>query len=238
MELLVAVTTFTVVMAGVYAAFTDAARFWRECENDVDVFHQARVTLSILERELRNTHEAAGFLFLGENKGAKGRHRDEITFYTVSVPLAGDQQQMPELMKVKYYLSGPRQGLGRQLWRREWRVRGPLPRKQDFARRDEPPDDKFVKFHSSMGDRVVLAEHVESLEFVYYWPRPENQTPWFEECRRGVGPPAMIRIEMIITDTNLPSGKKKFSTLVVLPYTPGPGPKSELWLDEQNVARS
>jgi len=225
MELLVAMTTFSIVMGGVYAAFNDAARFWRESENDIDVFQQARVTVSVLERELRNVHQPAGFLFYGKGSGRKERRRDSIEFYTVSAPLAGDQQQVPQIMKVAYYLQRSRgRQRGYDLCRKEWIVRGPLPRKKDFFQSEEP-NDRLVDFERSRS--VVLAEHVESMEFVHFWPRKEDEQQWFHDCTRGTGPPNMIQIKLIITDENLRSGNKAFRTTVLLPGTPGSGPKLE-----------
>ncbi len=224
-ELLVAMTTFSVVMGGVYAAFNDAARFWRESENDVDVFHQARITVSVLERELRNSHGKAGFLFLGEGSGGRERRRDSIEFYTVSTPLAGDQQFVPQLMKVEYSIQrSPGTRRAYQLRRKEWIVRGPLPRKQDFVRLEEP-NDNLVDFERSR--TVVLAENVESLEFIHFWPSNKKNVQQSHNCPRGVGPPAMIQITLIITDENLSSGNKAFRTTVLLPGTPGSGPKQE-----------
>jgi len=225
MELLVAMTTFSVVMGGVYAAFNDAARFWRESENDIDVFQQARVTVSVLERELRNIHQPAGFLFYGKGSGRGGQRRDSIEFYTVSTPLAGDQQQVPQIMKVAYSVErSPGRQRSYELRRQEWIVSGPLPRKKDFVLSEEPVD-RLVDLERSKF--IVLAEHVESLEFAYFWPRDEGEQQWFRDCARGDGPPKMIQIKMIITDENRSSGNKTFRTVVLLPGAPGSGPKQE-----------
>jgi len=225
MELLVAMTTFSVVMGGVYAAFNDAARFWRQSENDIDVFQQARVTVSVLERELRNIHQPVGFLFYGEGAGRNGRRRDRLEFYTVSTPLAGDQQQVPQIIKVAYYVErSPGRQRSYELRRQEWIVSGPLPRKKDFLR-SEKLTDGLVEVER--GQSIVLAEHVESLEFVHFWPRGESEQQWFHECVRGTGPPNMIQIELIITDENRSSGNKAFRTVVLLPGPPGSGPEQE-----------
>jgi len=224
-ELLVAMTTFSVVMGGVYAAFHDAARFWRESEQDIDVFQQTRVTLSVLDRELRSMHESAGFLFYGEEKGRRGRRRDTLEFYTVSTPMTGDQQQVAQLMKVAYYIERTPRGGGFELRRREWLVEGPLPKEKDFARA-EHPDDSLVEL--GHGEFIVLAQHIESFGLSYYWPPPEEGVQaWFPACERGEGPPAVIRVDMALTDANRPSGKKKFRTSVALPCRPGSGPPRE-----------
>jgi len=223
-ELLVAMTTFSVVMGGVYVAFNDAARFWRESENDIDVFQQARVTMSVFERELRSIHNPAGFLMLGEDKGSRGHHRDELEFYTVSTPMTGKQQQIPQLMKVRYYLAKtPGEG-SFELRRKEQLVEGPLPQKKDFYRK-EFADDSLVEL--DRGDYVVLAENVESLEFLYSWSAKsdESDQQWLPECQRGRGPPLLIRVEMIITNKNLASGSKAFRTLVLVPCELGEGPR-------------
>lgn len=226
MELLVAMTTFSIVMGGVYAAFNDAARFWRESENDIEVFHQARVTVSVLERELRNSYAPAGFMFFGKGEGRGGRRRDSIEFFTVSTPLAGDQQQVPQLMKVKYSLvsSGVRQRTY-NLQREERIVSGPLPRAKDFAR-SGGPNDRMVDFERSTF--VVLAENVESLEFVHLWQNKKKAGfVNSRDCMAGTGPPAMVQVDLAITDENLASGNKAFRTTVLLPGAPGPGPKQE-----------
>ena len=227
MELLVAMTTFSIVMGGVYAAFNDAARFWRESENDIEVFHQARVTISVLERELRNSYAPAGFLFFGKGEGRKNQRRDSLEFFTLSTPMAGDQQQIPELMKVKYSLvsSGIRQRTY-NLQREEQIVSGPLPRKQDFARA-AGPNDRLVNFERSTF--MVLAENVESLGFIHLWPKEKGKDGYVKsnDCMTGIGPPVLVQVEMVITDKNLASGNKAFRTTVMLPGKPGDGPKQE-----------
>ena len=226
MELLVAMTTFSIVMGGAYVAFNDAARFWRESEEDVEVFHQARVTVSVLERDLRNSHVPAGFLFYGKEEGREGRRRDSLEFYTVTTPLAGDQQQVPQLMKVKYSLE--RSPGRRRVWelRREERiVRGPLPRAQDFAR-VPVPYDTMVDFENPTS--VVLAENVESLGFAHLWQKKKKDGfVKSRGCPRGIGPPTLVQVELVVTDENLAAGNKAFRTTVLLPGTSGPGPKQE-----------
>ena len=220
MELLVAMSVFSIVMTGVYSAFRDTAQMWRENEQDADVFQQARVAMSVMERDLRSLNEASAFFFEGTSAGRTGRFRDEMTFYTVAPPMLGRERRVPRLLKVSYYLRAER-GRGFVLRRREQIVQGPMPRKQDFARH-QIPTDKAVDL--SREDYIELAEHLESMRFRYFWPHLDDDDKWRDECRPGEGPPGCVQIEFVFTDPNRPNGKKSFMGGVAIMCEPGPGP--------------
>lgn len=227
MELLVAMTVFSIVMTGVYAAFRDAARLWRDNEADADVFQQARVAVSIMERDLRSMSESSAFFFKGDSAGRAGRHDDEMEFYTVVPPMVGRERRVPRLVRVAYYLRRER-FRGNVLRRREQLVEGPLPRKRDFARAGGTPTDFAVDLGRS--DYIELAENIESMRFRYYWPNLEVGEKWRSECQPGEGPPPCVQIELIFTDPHIRGGRKKFLTGVPIPVEKGPGPRIDMIL--------
>jgi len=85
MELLVAVSIFSIVMLCLYAVFSGGIRVWRRQEESFKYAHTTRLALDKMAKELRNTinystpeaeePESENFKFTGE--------RDKISFMTV-----------------------------------------------------------------------------------------------------------------------------------------------------------
>ena len=64
-ELLAAMTILAILVAGLFATFSQASRGWLQSENRVETFSQARAVLDFMARELTQTMTTSNISFLG-----------------------------------------------------------------------------------------------------------------------------------------------------------------------------
>ncbi len=212
-ELLVATTMMAMVMTAVYTALHGMTRTWRASEVNLHAHHDARISMSLLTRELNSTIGGAGHLFEGS--------RDSVEFFTVSRSMHAEEGGGLRMMWVRYRLRNEPNEPGNRLEREEAFLEGPLPLK-------DADDDSISRSRVRLGRTrsFDLAHGVENLAFRYYWHPPEGHEPLgdrletengllvFEENREGWGLPQGMRIELSLHDeeTETPN---TFATMVV-----------------------
>jgi len=217
-EVLVAMTLFSVVMTAVYAAFQTGARVWRHGEENMQMFQDARVALTLLARELRSAFPEAGHLFLGEDDTSGHRHNDRIEFFAVRPPLDPSQGQEARILKISYYVDQARGGRGQVLRRQEQIVTGPIPTQEQFAKLGKK--ERLIKMEKPW--RCILATNVDSLDFQYMWKQE-----WVPFCTQGFGLPEVIEVALTLRGEEKRSDTRRFVTAVRIPVGHGQGPPRE-----------
>jgi len=217
-EVLVAMTVFAVVMTAVYAAFQTGARVWRNAEENMQMFQDARVALTLLTRELRCAFPEAGYLFQGVDDRSGDRDNDRIEFFAVRPPLDPSQGQEARIMKISYYIDQARGGRGYVLRRQEQIVTGPIPTQEQFAKLGKK--EKLIKMEKPW--RCILATNVESLDFQYMWKQE-----WVPFCDQGFGLPEVIEVTLALRGEEKRSDTRRFVTAVRMPVGHGQGPPRE-----------
>jgi len=214
-EILVAMTIFSVVMTAVYAGFSTGARVWRRGEKDMEAFRDVRVTLAMMSKELRCAFPEAGHLFYGEEKRIGRRNADRLEFFTVRQPLEPRRERVPVILKVSYYVDSARGGRGSVLKREEQIVTGRIPAKKELG-------DRRVRRNQIDMEKAwtcVIAEDVQSLDLEYSWGRR-----WIQFCEQGYGLPAVVRIKLDLEGEGRRAAPRRFETAVHIPLGPGEGP--------------
>ena len=217
-ELLVAMTVFSVVMTAVYTAFHTGARVWRYGEENMQMFQDARVALTLVSRELRCAFPEAGHLFYGEDDRSGDKDNDRIEFFAVRPPLQPGKGQEARILRIAYHIDQARGGRGYVLKRQEQIVTGQIPTKQEVAKLGKK--EKRIKMESPW--RCVLATNVDSLDFRYMWKRD-----WVPYCKRGFGLPAVIEVALTLRGADKRSDTTQFVTAVRIPLGHGEGPPRE-----------
>ncbi|MCK5557449.1 MAG: prepilin-type N-terminal cleavage/methylation domain-containing protein, partial [Candidatus Hydrogenedentes bacterium] len=214
-EILVAMTIFSVVMTAVYAGFNTGVKVWKRGERDMQAFRDARVMLALMSRELRCAFPEAGHLFYGEDKRSGKRSTDRIEFFTVRPPLQPGKGYVPRILKIAYYVKPARGGRGYVLEREEQIVAGRIPAKKQEADKNERQEQ--IKMERAW--RCIIAADVDWLDFQYSWGKE-----WRPSCRQGFGLPAVVRIALEFQGEGKGAVRRRFDTAVNIPLGPGEEP--------------
>ena len=220
-ELLVATTMMAMVMTAVYTALHGMTLTWRASEANLHAHHDARISMSLLTRELQSTISGAGHLFEGS--------RDSVEFFTVGRSMDVEEGGGLRLMWVRYRLRSEPNEPGDRLEREEAFLDAPIPL-------EDPDEDTLSRRRLRLGRTrsFDLAHGVEDLSFRYYWHPPAGEEPLgdrhemengllvFEENREGWGLPQGMRIELSLADEENETSNT-FATMVVFQ-----GPTTEL----------
>lgn len=218
-ELIVASTLLTIVLAGVYTTFSTSVRVWRSAESNYQTYEGARRAFGFLVRELRAIPQDALHLVKGSE--------DTIEFVTLAQPMYVEDARSERLMFVRYRLvSGGRDG-GMMLRREEALVEGPLPLDRQADGLGQPLGITLGRPHD-----FELASGVEDLSFYYMWavaqPQLSNARPaWAEIVGDGVvegGLPEAIEVTLVLHDPGNVSGDFESTFTDVVTFRGGSSP--------------
>ncbi len=221
-ELIVASTLMTIVLAGVYMTFSTAVRAWRSGESNYETYEDARRAFGMLTRELHAIPSDALHLVNGSE--------DWIEFLTVSQPMQVESAASERLMQVRYSLARGGRGESMTLEREEAVVEGPLPAALAV---DDLGGQVGIKLGRSY--RFLLASGVEDLSFYYTWavaePHEREIPPnWARVVGDSVveaGLPAGIEVTLALHDPGSVSGgfESTFTDVVTFRGATSPVPK-------------
>ncbi len=200
-ELIVASTLLTIVMAGVYTTFSTSVRVWRSGESNYQTYEDARRAFGFLVRELRAIPQDALHLVNGSE--------DMIEFVTLAQPMHVESGDWERLMLVRYRLVSEGRGGAITLRREEALVEGPLPVAGQTDDLGQPLEMALGRSYDFM-----LASGVERLSFYYMWAlvklRPPEMPPaWAEMVGDTVveaGLPETIEVTLVLHDPGSVSG--------------------------------
>lgn len=218
-EILVACTLLSIVMSGLYFAFSSSIRMWRLGEANLRTYQDARTSLRIMTRELQCIPRDAAHLCEGKD--------DEFEFFALVPPMDVELGEESRIMWVKYRLKeSPSGESGKLLVREERVVDGALPLPED-----EQGDTSATRLDLGRKKTFELAAGVEDFELAYCWvpvlppgePPPvgedlEEGTPpdpiWLDEHNENDGMPQAIAIALTLQDPNAEEGETLFEQLV------------------------
>lgn len=196
-ELIVASTLMTLVLAGVYTTFSSAIRTWRSGEVNYQTYDDARLAFGLLTRELHAIPSNALHLMNGDE--------DSIEFITLSEPMNVESGWSERMMQVRYRLVRGDDGRGMTLEREEALVEGPLPTQHANQGLRDTLDIDLGRSYT-----FPLAHDVEGLSFYYMWARRNNRDP--------SGPPIWAEI---VGDTVVEQAVPEGIEIVLTLHDPG-----------------
>lgn len=215
MELIVASLLTSIVLGGVYTAFSTAIVTARHGEAGIRNYQTTRIASSVLVQELQCVITGSEHLFEGDD--------DELTFFAVTQPMDVEDGEHPQIMRVRYRLKDDPHSRAKILVREEAAVKGPLPLRPP----EESEDVKAERIKLGPEKTFELAGGLAGLELAYYWvPPPPEETgeeapapgsiPYvvMEESREGWGLPQAVKATFTVEDPNSESGETAFSTFV------------------------
>ncbi|MBN2452968.1 MAG: prepilin-type N-terminal cleavage/methylation domain-containing protein [Candidatus Omnitrophica bacterium] len=97
-EILIAITTFTIIAAAIYSSLSAGLRMWRRSNTMIGELQSARVFFSLASSDLRNAviYNPEGVNFEGSGSG--------MAFMSIVTGGGRERTRGPELAKVAYYL--------------------------------------------------------------------------------------------------------------------------------------
>lgn len=212
-ELLVATTLLTIVLAAVYTAFNTSIRAWRAGEASLESFQEARTALALLGRELRCIIPGTEPLMTGKD--------NEITFYACTAPMDVERGEGPRVLRLRYRLRDNPKGSGKILLRQEALVEDAFP----VAKPGENLDSKMIT--TGREETFELATEIKRFQIEYLWVRQEDRSGGvgssdagvadrvvMEEHKEGWGMPQGMRLHLVVTDANAESRETTFTTTV------------------------
>lgn len=215
-ELLVACTLLAIVMSAVYTSFNTSLNLWRIGSSDLLVYQDARLSMSILTRELQSVVAGTGYRFIGDG--------DELEFFTVTPSMDVEEGLASRVMWVRYDIEGGTGREGKRLRRTEALVEGPLP----LESLEDEGRVEVGRVRLGGTRDFVIAEGIEDFRFSYWWIPPAEEgklgpdgAPDLrrapverKENKRGTGLPQGVRIDMTVRDAYEEEGEKTFTTFV------------------------
>lgn len=95
-ELLVAISIFSIVAIVIYSTFTTGIIGWKKGEAAISLFHEIRLGMDMISREIRNQVPYNGVRFVGK--------ADELYFIS-SIPFPEEgEEEYRRLAKIRYFL--------------------------------------------------------------------------------------------------------------------------------------
>jgi len=213
-ELLVACTLLSVVLGGVYVAFSSSVRLWRSGEANLRTYQDARTAMTIMTRELESI--VPGTVHLCQGK------EDEFEFYAVAPSFDVEEDALPRLMWVKYRLKQDAD-VGKTLVREERMVQSSLP---PPAR---PGDMDGTRVGLGRRQTFDLASGVLDFDLRYVWVVQDEEqldalddepsdapvaVMMAETHDEGTGLPQGIHLSLTLEDPNAADGETTFRTLL------------------------
>ncbi len=227
-ELLVACVLLSVVLGGVYVAFSSSVRLWRLGEANLRTYQDARTAMTIMTRELDRVAPRTAHLCQGKD--------DELEFYAIAQSMDVGEDALPRMMWIKYRLKQD-PDVGKTLVREEREVRSSLPR---LAGEDDMDATRVKLGRKHTFD---LASGVLGFDIRYVWvPQEEEQSDLLddepsdapvefvmaEEHDEGAGLPQGIQLSLTLDDPNAEDGETTFRTLLTFR-----GPTATLAVEEE-----
>ncbi len=222
-ELIVASTILSIIMAAVYVSFTSSVRAWRIGEEGIVPFQDVRSAQSMFNRELRNMITGSEHMFKGK--------RREMEFFAAVPPMNVRKGTSTRIMWIKYHLSKDPKTKNYILLRDERVVKGPLPLVRTV---EDGGDSRKVKLESR--SQYEVARDIISMDIRYLWVVTDDSEPEFEELRKqqwtklavehenreGWGRPQAIKIVIVVADPKSETGKTTFTSYIAFnaPTTP------------------
>jgi prepilin-type N-terminal cleavage/methylation domain-containing protein len=229
-ELLVATIILSLVMSGVYMAFSSSIRLWRLGEANLHTYQDARTSFGIMTRELNGILPGAARFIQGDDK--------EIQFITLAPPMDVEADEGERLLLVTYRLVRRYPRDESVLMREERVVESPL----GIARPDEDTGELDLSaLDLGRKRKFELAGGAAAFDLSYFWGLPAAEDTGIvpaaaqqaaapvplnfvhvEEHEMGWGMPHAIGISLTLRDPNADSGETTFTTRLTFRNTSTP----------------
>lgn len=214
MEILIALTLGSVILASVYGSYHMVVKTTVNYDKVSDIYQSSRIVLETMAREIGGAYQPLfapkGEMFIGDDEWYAGRESDTLRMITTTSLQRGEDQDGYDSYEISYYLgAGEREGFL-------------LMRTIPYFSLEEPFEE---------GKEVILAENVRALDFKYYdgleWVESWQWKEGAEEGEEEETPPLPYGVRITLA-LGLPKTEPiRFTTIAYLPMTPRPEEEEE-----------
>ncbi len=216
MEILIAVTLGSVILASLYGSYHMVVRTTANYSRVSDVYQTARIVLDTMAREISGAYQPLfaekGAMFVGEEQWFAGRENDTLRMVTTTCLQGSEEELGYDTYEVSYYLgTGEDAGLL-------------LMKMSPYYSLEDPFEN---------GEEMAIAENIRALNFQYYDGEERRESWIWEDMAMGEmeeDPPVLpfgVRITLAV---GLPDEEPvRFTTTAFLPMTPRPEEEEEVF---------
>lgn len=225
-ELLLALSLLSLVMGVFYTSFSVAMKVWKEGEDDLKVYGEARLALHLITHDIRCISSTDGLYdtrkadnkpakFKGiRGKDATGEYGPSDSLLLLTVAPSFDPQKRGEesqLLLVEYSLETDSITGRARLERREVVV-------AEIEENGEIKAQVTQGVEEEGGTKTVLAEGLTGLDFEYYFDvKDDAKEPWLKECRSRYGFPNLVKVTLTMEKVAGSGETISFSSIAPVP---------------------
>lgn len=190
-EILIALSIFSVMMFGIYHVFSTGLSTWEKAGESMDIHQKARQTLEFISKEIRSSFlspREEEIKFIGRDKKEEEIDQDELTFFTLFSPHSREEMG---IARIVYTLEKDLNSEKYSLLRKETSAIG----KSIFAKEKS---------------QIILSD-VAGFNLRYL--NPDNE--WKNEWDSSEALPERVKIDLALRGKN--GEEKKFSLLTNIP---------------------
>lgn len=222
LEILVAVFILSIVLATIFAMFTDTIENINYTETEADIYQMARIALDRIQEDLEcslivetddtskeeESKESSPDIFSGKNEQLDDRDADSVSFLSTNHLSLDDEDRYSGLARIAFYVKKHDEEDGLILYR------------SDVSEREQMIEEKT--------GGLILCHGLHSINFIYYNSEGDEYESWdSSEGESKNKLPSRICIQLFFLDESNPENTYKFETGIALPLAgDGYGAKS------------
>lgn len=201
LEILIAIFILGIVLTTVYAAYSGTLRVIKDIEEESRIYKMARITLDRMTRDLSSLQRFGNkFVLLAERSSIGSREFGSLAFWSAS-HLVFEKDELPGSPASIAYFVKPDQEGGFSLWR------------SDIAQA-RPSEERRT-------DRgMIICQDIQALNFKFFDENGREYDEWDTKALsppQKDRPPAVIQIELKMTNARDAEKPYVFTTRIVLP---------------------
>lgn len=193
LELLVAITIFSLSIAAIYGAFSSGINAYQRGEKDDVLYQEGQKTLSLISQELRSafvSQDNKDITFSGINEEIDGQEADRLVFFTVKNPSFSVPWKDVGLYQINYFIE---KNLNQPSF--------------SLCRAETP---SLGKVNLSEESSQSLIDKILGFSVQYY-----SQNEWHKEWQQSIILPERVKITLSLLDSN--GQKRNFTTTIDIP---------------------
>ncbi|MFO7568450.1 MAG: prepilin-type N-terminal cleavage/methylation domain-containing protein [Smithellaceae bacterium] len=202
LEILIAIFILGVIFSTIYAAYSSTLTTIRELDEESRTYKMARISIDRILRDLSSLQTYEGdFVLTGDEQAIGNRRFGSLSFWSAAHLAFGEEELSGYPSSIAYFVREDAGGGRYSLWRAD--------------RPGARPEPGLAP-----AGGLIICQDVQFLRFTYYDETGRTSDRWDTSTRmtqqKGT-PPAMVQIELGLTNFRDPEKPFRFTTRIFLP---------------------
>jgi prepilin-type N-terminal cleavage/methylation domain-containing protein len=208
-ELLVSVTVLALLVVMLMGLVDSATKLWRENENHIESYREARAALNLIASDLRSMHVStnSNYFYFEPTTSTN----DGVIAFLTSLPISAQHStNKSDLCSVGYFLAKGRiSDIGTNATNETWNLyRYFLQSNDTFAKlKDDPSNLWPLPFTPNEADTEIVARNIRSFQVKAY-TQTANRTDWMPWTAYSPETPLPSLVELRIEAVNTEARKR------------------------------